>query len=54
MGFETRSDLPQPPQEEFNGDKGFFIVVLVLIGVGVLCAGTPDLLDAIIKRVGGY
>ncbi len=31
------------------------IVTLVLIIVWIsLCAGTPDLLDAITKRVGGY
>lgn len=27
---------------------------LVILTLVVLCAGSPDLLDAIIKRVGGY
>lgn len=37
---------------EINLSEIIFIVgIFVLI---ILCAGTPDLLDAIIKNVGGY
>lgn len=69
LDFDTREESPSLAQQlqkltseqqqtyrykarmEVIHKVSFWIIILLLT---ILCAGTPDLLDAIIKRVGGY